>query len=162
MTYLMPWPRLHQRQWVLPKTSEDHRIIQIGRHLRRAVAQRPAERRATYEVRLGYLGLSPVGSWKPPMLETPQPFWAASSTSQFFLGSSLQFTKFFLVSSHNLSCFNVHCLSTFRHALWRGVWLCLLDNLLLSISWLLLNVFNKFLHPYWKRNKIQWNNSISM
>lgn len=84
--YLRLWLTLHLRQRVLPKSSQNHN----HRYLRRAVVQPPAQSRmSSYEVLLGYLGLDPVGCYKPLVLETPQPFWAAFSTVQFLLVSSL-------------------------------------------------------------------------
>lgn len=142
ITYLRLWSRLHQRQWVLPRTLWHPTIIQIGRDLRRAVAQPPASSRASYEVRLGYLVLNPFESWKLLMLETLKAF--------------AQFSLYPVSSSQSFSLYSVTASLASAPTVFQPPGMCYWEesSSVILIWKLLLNGFEKFLQLYWKRNKI--------
>lgn len=73
------WRNRWKRQ---ERQSHDHRVIQVGRDLRRSLVLPPAQNRSRSEFRPGSSVLFPVGSWKPPETETVQLLWAACSTLQ--------------------------------------------------------------------------------
>lgn len=58
----------------------DCSTIWFGWSLRRSLVQHRAQCRVSGEVRPGCSGLSPLCCWKPPRMETAQPFWAPCSS----------------------------------------------------------------------------------
>lgn len=56
--------------------SQDHRLAQTGRDLRRSLLRPPAHSRISSEVRPGCPGLHPVGAWKCP--KTAQPTYLSN------------------------------------------------------------------------------------
>jgi len=58
--------------------AHSYQLIQVGVDLRRSLMGPPALSRVSCWVRLGYLGLCPVGFRKPPRLETAQLAWATT------------------------------------------------------------------------------------
>lgn len=117
--------------------SYAQRIIQVGRDLRRFVVRPPDQSRVSAEVRPGCSGYYSIRSWKPPRMETVQPFRTACSHAW----PSLMVKKFFLIPSMDLPFFEfcfvffhpsamVCILSSSCHALLLRTWLHLLNNLL--------------------------------
>lgn len=46
----------------------DHRVVEAERDLRKSLAQRPAQSRASYQIR--WLTASSVNFWKPPRVDS--------------------------------------------------------------------------------------------
>lgn len=78
----------------------------------------------------------PVWPWKPLRMETAQTFWALCFTLSHCL-CVLIVRIFFLISSLNVSCFNIW-LSSSHYTLLGTAWLCCLDGLLLDTGRLLI------------------------
>lgn len=79
----------------------NHRLMQVGRQLRRSLIQPPAQRRANIS-RPGCPGLCPDRSCKTPRTEFPQCLWEASSTP-----NCPQTENCFLIQSLYFPCSNL-------------------------------------------------------
>lgn len=87
-----PW------EWAL-----DHRIIQVGRDLRRSLVQTSAQRRDRHAVRWGSSGLYSARFWKPPAMEN-----CTTSLGNLFQCLTVLIGKeFFLIASLNFFCFHL-------------------------------------------------------
>lgn len=84
----------------------NHRLVQVGRWLRRSLIQPPAQSRANTKCRSGCLGLCPDRSCKTPRMELPQHLWEAFSTA-----NCPQRENCFLIHSLNFPCSNLWSLS---------------------------------------------------
>lgn len=58
---------------------QDYQINQVGRNLRRSLAQSPAQSKVRCQVRPGCWGLYLIWSWKSPRMEMAKCLWATSA-----------------------------------------------------------------------------------
>lgn len=84
----------------------NHRLVKVGRQLRRSLIWPSAQTRANTKCRPGCSGHGPDGSCKTPRMELPQCLWEASSTP-----NCPQRENCFLICSLNLPCSNLCSLS---------------------------------------------------
>lgn len=99
--------------------AQDHRIVWIGRHLKRSLVQTSAQSRDRNEVGWGSSGLYSAQSWKPAVMQN-----CITSPGNLFQGLTVHTQRFFLIASLNFSSFNLCPLSLVLHLtpLWRA-WL---------------------------------------
>lgn len=124
--------------------------IQVWRDLRRSLAQ-PAPQSMSYEIRPAGQGFM-LWSWKPPRMETAEPFWVMAS----HLRVATVVKLFWLIYSQNLSCFNL-CPFYFIPPLSHGVSSLtdLSNNLIAVTGTLLFGLPTAFSAPGWAEFDLQ-------